>query len=228
MIKLTQRLEAIKNRIKPDGRVIDVGTDHGMLPVYLIERGLARHVTATDINPDPLDKARKLAAEHGLTDSIDFVLTDGLVGVSPDADTVVIAGMGGETMIGILAAAPWLRGRGVQLILQPQSKQRELTVWLGENGYNIIGGSLVRERDKYYVIIEVSSIDPPRGMDEYYILRLLCGTCDPTLPDYIDTLIKRQRYIVGGLEKSAASDQLEIERNRLSILENIKGETEKW
>lgn len=228
MIKLTQRLEAIKNRIKPDGRVIDVGTDHGMLPVYLIESGIARHVTATDINPDPLDKARRLAADYGVTDSIDFILTDGLVGVSPDADTVVIAGMGGETMIGILDAAPWIRGRGVQLILQPQSKQRELTVWLGENGYDIIGGSLVRERDKYYVIIEVSPAEPPRRPDEYYILRLLCDGHDPILPDYLDTLIKRQRYIIGGLEKSTAEAQLEIERNRLAILENIKGETEKW
>ena len=220
MIKLTDRLEAIKNRIKTCGRVIDVGTDHGMLPVYLIQSGKARRVTATDINPEPLDKARRLAAECGVSGSIDFLLTDGLAGVQRDADTVVIAGMGGETMISIISAAPWLRERRTRLILQPQSKQRELTVWLGENGYAVTSAELVRERDKYYVIIEVTAGET--RMDEYYILRLLDANGDPLLPEYLDALIRRQRYIVSGLEQSKNTERLREEKARLALLSQIR------
>ena len=135
MIRLTKRLEAIKNRITPGGRVIDVGTDHGMLPVYLAENGLAVSLAATDINAEPLARGKELAAEHGVQDRISFVLTDGLRGVGPEFDTVVIAGMGGETMISILEAAPWVRENRVQLILQPQSKFGDLTLWLSAQQY---------------------------------------------------------------------------------------------
>lgn len=229
MIKLTKRLEAIKNHISADARVIDVGTDHGYIPVYLAVENRAGSIIATDINIGPLSRARELAAEYDVSDKISFILTDGLSGIESDADTIIIAGMGGETIIGILKAAPWIQTRGIKLILQPQSKTDELTLWLAENGFAVESCELVCEREKYYIIFEAKSgMAENEAFEALYAERLLLKTHDPALPDYFDNLIHRQIRIVNGLKTSGNSQQLEKSRAVLNRLIAMKGETEKW
>ncbi|MBQ6539494.1 MAG: SAM-dependent methyltransferase, partial [Oscillospiraceae bacterium] len=171
-------------------------------------------------------RGKELAAEHGVQDRISFVLTDGLQGVGPEFDTVVIAGMGGETMIGILEAAPWVRENRVQLILQPQSKFGDLTLWLSDNGYAISDAELVSERGKYYVILEVTASE--MTMDRHFILRLLSERRDPLLPEYLDHLVRIQRNVVKGVEKSENREQLVTETEDLNVLLQLREETEKW
>ena len=203
-----------------------MGTDHGMLPVYLAENELAVMITATDINAEPLSRGMELAREHGVADRIGFILTDGLRGVEPEADTVVIAGMGGETMIGILETASWVRYNNVRLILQPQSKFEELTVWLCDNGYAIHDAELVHDRDKYYVIIEVSAGN--QTMDGHFILRRLMEKRDPLMPGFLDQLTRIQRNIVAGLERSDDNEQLQKEKTVYDSLMRMKEEASKW
>lgn len=117
-------------------RILDVGTDHGYIAIALALRG--ERVAASDIAAAPLEKARQNAARYSADGLIDFHLCDGI----PDAlrgklDCVVIAGMGGETIIGILERAPWLRESVTTLVLQPQSKQPLLREWLIADGWTI-------------------------------------------------------------------------------------------
>lgn len=229
MIKLTKRLEAIKNHISVGAQVIDVGTDHGYIPVYLAVNDMASSIIAADINSGPLSKARELANEYGVSDKMSFVLTDGLRGIEPSADTIIIAGMGGETIISILEAAPWVHEEGVKLILQPQSKISDLTVWLAEKGFAVKSCELVYEREKYYIIMEITVGGVVQeAFDPMYAENLLLEAHDPILPDYLDNLIRRQKHIVKGLEESKSGEQLEENREILVRLIELKGETEKW
>ena len=132
------------------GRIADIGTDHAYLPIYLVREGIVSHALAADINEGPIQSARANIAAAGLTDRIETLRTDGLCGVEPYApDDILIFGMGGELIIHILEAAPWIRTERIGLILQPMSRAAVLRAWLLENGFAITGESLTLE-EKYY------------------------------------------------------------------------------
>ena len=102
MNNLSLRLSTIASLVPKGAFVCDVGTDHGFLPIFLMESGKARGVIATDINEKPLKKAKENLKKTG-TEGITLRLCDGLSGIKKgDADTVIIAGMGGEVISGIL------------------------------------------------------------------------------------------------------------------------------
>ena len=125
-IELTPRLQAVAGLVPRGARLADVGTDHAYLPASLLQQGVIDTAVAADLRPGPLDRARATAERYGLTEQISFRLCDGLSGILPEeADTVVIAGMGGETIAAILSAAPWVREEGKRLILQPMSAQED-------------------------------------------------------------------------------------------------------
>ena len=154
MIHLSPRLAAVARHVPEGARPIDVGTDHAMVPVWLIQSGRCPSVLAADIRPGPLDSARALLMKTGTADRIRLMQTDGLAGIGPgDGDTVILAGMGGETMVDILSAAPWTREEGTLLILEPQSKKADLRRWLNNNGYAVLTEQLVRDAGRIYPIL---------------------------------------------------------------------------
>ena len=103
---MNKRLEAIYALIGEGRGLVDVGTDHGYIPTALAQSGYAGNIIASDIKPGPLQAARRSAENAGVADKIDFLLCDGLDGCDPSAiDTIVIAGMGGDTICGILDRA---------------------------------------------------------------------------------------------------------------------------
>ena len=151
---LQPRLQLLSELIPENARLADIGTDHGYLPVALIQQGKIQSAIASDIGEEPLEHAKRTAEEYGIS-GIDFRLCSGLDGISPkEADTVVIAGMGGETMISILSAAPWTR-ENMLLLLQPMTKIEDLRRWLGENGYDFEKERLVWDKGNLYPIFVV-------------------------------------------------------------------------
>lgn len=177
----------------------DVGTDHGYLGVWLLQSGRTEQVLATDIHIGPLNRARQTAVEYGLESEIATHLCDGLQ--FPDAEraeSVVIAGMGGETMISILSAAPWTK-QGRTLVLQPQSKRPELEQWLHENGYTIIDARLCLDGGKLYLAIVVHG-EPSEKLQsaEAFLLR----NHDPLLPEFLSQEIQKIEYALKGMEQA--------------------------
>ena len=106
---LSNRLQSCCRFVNPGDRVADIGCDHGYLGIHLLVSGIASSVIAADINEGPLSSAVKNAATYGVSDRIAFYLSDGVKNVPRDFDALVCAGMGADTMISILEAAPWLR-----------------------------------------------------------------------------------------------------------------------
>ena len=156
-LSLQPRLALLASLV-PQGAVLaDVGTDHGYIPVCLRQRGVIDRAIASDIGREPLEHARRTAEEYGVG-GIDLRLCAGLDAIAPEeCDTVLIAGMGGETIWGILAAAPWTRDGRHTLLLQPQTKIEELRLRLCENGYAVTREHLVRDKGKLYVVMTVTA-----------------------------------------------------------------------
>lgn len=191
-VHLSPRLDAIARAVPPGARVIDVGTDHAHLPVWLAQTGRASHVFASDIRPGPLENARALVEKTGTGHIVRLRLADGLCGFSgADGDTVVIAGMGGETIVSILSAAQWIRS-GAALILAPQTKPEALRRWLTRNGFSITEELLVKDAGRIYPILTACGGEaPPYSEAELHTGLFPQVSSQPLLGEYLDGLIRR-------------------------------------
>ena len=150
-MQLSQRLSSVASMVTAGNCLADVGTDHGYVPIYLYERQMIPRAIAMDINKGPLERARLHIAEYGYQNAIETRLSDGMAALKPgEADSVVIAGMGGPLMVKILSAYPEVTASLKELILQPQSEISEVRVWLYEQGYEIVEEHMVFEDGKYY------------------------------------------------------------------------------
>lgn len=150
-MQLSQRLSSVASMVTAGNCLADVGTDHGYVPIYLYERNIIPHAIAMDVNKGPLERAALHIAESGMKEAIETRLSDGLTALKPgEADSVVIAGMGGPLIIRILSAHLEVTESLKELILQPQSEISEVRIWLYEQGYEIIEEHMVFEDGKYY------------------------------------------------------------------------------
>jgi len=160
-MELSPRLQAIAQQVPQGARLVDVGTDHGYLPVWLLLNGQIESAIAADLRAGPLDRARNTARQFKQANRISFRLCDGLSDIRADeADTMVIAGMGGETIATILDAAPWTR-QDKLLLLQPMTGAPRLRKWLQTSGYVILNENIAREGKKLYSIWTVTGGDMP-------------------------------------------------------------------
>ena len=153
-IPLSARLQACCNYVSSGDRVADVGCDHGYLGIYLLKNGIAQSVIASDINEGPLQSAVRNSEKFGVRDKMTFYLSDGVRNIPRDFDTLVCAGMGGDTMVSILAAAPWLKSKQYRLILQCQSKNAILRRYLSENGWCIRQEQIIPDGKFLYTVLE--------------------------------------------------------------------------
>lgn len=151
-MELSARLQTIAQQVPQGARLVDVGTDHGYLPVWLLQNGRVEKAIASDLREGPLERARATARQYGIEETLSLRLCDGLAGIEAnEVDTVVIAGMGGETIASILRAAPWAH-QDKLLLLQPMTGMPQLRRWLQENGYAILSERVAQEGTKLYSI----------------------------------------------------------------------------
>ena len=227
-LELGPRLRAIADLVPPDCRCLaDIGTDHGYVPAALLLAGRVGRAVAADVGALPLDHARRTAARCGVEDRIDLRLGDGLSVLSPgEADVIVIAGMGGDTIAGILAAAPWSRD-GPLLLLQPMSRACELRRWLPEQGYAVRAETLVQDKGVLYPILSAAGgTMAPASEAQAWGGFLLEG--DPLWGRYLSDRILRLRRAAAGLER-ARDPALAVKRTALlSAAAALEQKREEW
>ncbi len=145
-MQLSDRMQAIADRVAPGERVADIGTDHGQIPVWLFAKGVCPRVILTDISADSLKKAKETAGAYQFGSGLEFRVGNGLQVLSPgEVDTVIIAGMGGKLIRDILSHDPEHAKSFRKLILQPRKGMGPLRKWLLENGYRITSEDVVWE-----------------------------------------------------------------------------------
>lgn len=166
---LSERLFAIAKSLPKDATICDVGSDHGHLPLYLLSSGISKKVIVTDLNPKPLDRAKTALSEAGFFDHAEFYQTDGIEEILPlSPDAFVIAGMGGETVVGILSRALDRVPKGTSFVLQPMTKLPELREFLYESGFQILDETVVFENNKFFPILSVTYRAEPKKRNELF------------------------------------------------------------
>ena len=193
-MQLSTRLSALVQFVPQGSSVIDVGTDHAYIPIYLMQTGRAVRCLATDINAGPLKKAAHNMKLHGITD-IRLKQTNGLEGVtSADGDVIMISGMGGYLIIDILEHAKALVKGIKKLILQPQQDIEQVRRYLHQIGFQIETEDFVIDDEKYYTVI-VAILGEERYVHDYdYVY----GKCliQKELPVFKEWLIKKEEKLV--------------------------------
>ena len=167
-MKLTDRLLKIASLVDNGKRIADIGTDHGYIPVYLLNQNKIQYAILGDINKGPLENARKEVTRNKLQDKVDLRLGSGIeVLKENEVDEIIIAGMGGMLINNLLKANEKVAHTTEKLILQPMQAPEELRMFLYQNGYKILDEHLVREEHRLYEIIvckyeglEPQEIDP--------------------------------------------------------------------
>ena len=207
-IPLSDRLLACADFVVPGARVADVGCDHGYLSIYLLKNQLASQVIASDINEGPLQSAVRNAEKFGVRDQIHFFLADGVRNVPRDFDTLICAGMGADTMISILEAAPWLKSGQYKLILQCQSRRPALREYLSKSGWQIRKETLAEDGKFIYPILEaVFAPAPPLSPAETHISPALMACQSELLPEFYSRVCSGLQTSINGLTKAGQTEK---------------------
>lgn len=225
-MKLSNRLYACAGLVRPGSCAADIGTDHGYLPIYLVTHGICSRVIASDLRPMPLQAAKDNAAQAGVEEKITFCLSDGLRSVPLEGiDTVICAGMGGDTIQSILLGTPEIWRAGVQFILQPQAAVPELRGFLSEHGFRIQREIFAQDGKFIYTVMEVTyGGGAPISEAQRYIPRGTVDRRDPLYQAYMDRIRGSLRKTVDGLQHATEPDagRLTYYRAALHAVEELE------
>ena len=218
-IPLSNRLLTCCGYVRPGDRVADIGCDHGYLGIHLLQEGIASFVIAADVKEQPLHSAYSNARKYGVSENMAFYLSDGVKNIPRTFDTLVCAGMGADTMISILSAAPWLKASCYRLILQCQSKRPLLQSYLSREGYAIRRETLAQDGRFLYPVMEVV-YEPGQILTgaHTYISPALLESGSPLLPAFLDRVIVGVENTLLGLSRTGGSAYEEQQ----TLLEQLK------
>lgn len=200
---LSERLKVIADLIPPNAKVIDIGTDHAYLPIYLYQKNITHNIVATDISQNVLNSSLNNLQKYNLDKNIDLILSDGFSNIKERFDVGIISGMGASTIIKILNTKELPN----MFIIQSNNDHYKLRKYLMNINYKLIKEIIVKEKKHYYIIMKYE-----KGSDNLTEAELLFGISNNL--DYYHYLLNHYKFVYN---KSHAKKYL----NYISILNNI-------
>ena len=209
-MEISDRLKAIADLVTSGNSLVDVGCDHGYLPIYLVKKGIIPHAVASDVNKGPLEAALRNIKLYGISeDVIKTRLSDGLKNISPgEGKTLVIAGMGGALTVRILDESFPVFSSFDEVILQPQSEIEKVREYISKKGYVITRENFLKEDGKYYTVMLINKTDSPAAYSQE---ELLYGPClirekHPVLLEFLEEKKKKYTCIYNELRRKNDPD----------------------
>ena len=218
---LDERLSLIETMVPLCRGVADVGADHGLLICQLAASGRVRWGVATDIHAKPLDKARREARSRGLESRVICLLADGLGELPPHGlDTVIIAGMGGETIAHIMGGWRHSHRPGITWLLQPMTKAERLRQWLWNHGFEIRREPCCQAGGRVYSVMEAAWTGQPRVPDtgEIYLGKVDPGAGPESLA-YCREVLERARQKARGAARGENREEAALAGDTAAALE---------
>ena len=226
---LSERMLRTAGFVSRGNRTADVGCDHAYTSIYLVEQGIAPQVIAMDVNAGPLARAKENVAKFGMEDKISLRLSNGLAKLLPgEADTVLIAGMGGPLMERILSAYPETVAQVKELVLQPQSEIAEFRRFVQRIGFRITEEDMLVEEGKYYTILRAEhGEETPWTEEEYSYGKCLRKTAIPVLQAFLEEERRKAKEVLDGLSAAGTEKAARRREEILLQLERNEAMTEK-
>lgn len=226
MVRISERLKTVAHMCDKGAVVADIGTDHGYLPIYLVQAGIAPSAIAMDLRKDPLDKAKKHICDNGLQDKIQTRLSDGMEKLAKDeADIITICGMGGRLISDILTKGMNIISQNTTLIVSPQSEVGDFRHFLVSQGFEVADEKMLKEDGKYYFIIKCHKSDGKvysgYSEAEYQYGWKLLENRDKTLYEYLIKEKEVNEGISSSLKKDADNLSVSSRLQQLSDKNNI-------
>ena len=225
-LELPPRLQLLANWVPQGARLADVGTDHALLPVWLRLHERVVFAIASDLRKLPLERAKDTGRIHGVN-QIEYRLCNGLAAIAPnEVDTIVIAGMGGETIASILEAAPWTADGTHTMLLQPMTHAEDLRGYLASHDYAIVQEALVYDRGTIYPVMKVQA-----GKMHLTIGQLYGGAAllhDPLGDRYLIERIIRFMGAIAGLNRSTVPEDQKRADNLRDVVTALMSMREEW
>jgi len=227
MVKISNRLTTAAALVTQGYTLADVGTDHGYIPIYLLQQKKIPSAIAMDINEGPLERAKEHIALYGLQAYIQTRLSDGVAALKPgEVEAVLIAGMGGGLVMHILKDGEKVCQSAKELILQPQSEIERVREFLREKGYTILAEDMVYEDGKFYPMMKVQyqgeNENAQKASEVLKLSDLYGGLLLQNRHPVLKTFLEKERLIYTGikenLEKQPVSEKI---RMRLAEVEDI-------
>lgn len=217
-MQLSIRLAAVADLAKDAVYLADIGTDHGYVPIFLALHGQLQHAVAMDINRGPLLRAREHIAQYRLEDKIEVRLSDGARELKQgEADTVVIAGMGGPLTVRILTEGEDQLSSVQTLVLQPQSEIGKVRRFLHQDGFAIIEEDMVKDEGKYYPMMKAKRAKQEPWEDfEYRYGKKLLEKNSACLYEF---LLKEKKNLENILHSLCGKEGRHILRRREQLLD---------
>lgn len=217
-MQLSKRLEAVVRLAGTCQCIADIGTDHGYIPIYMVEQHLAERAIAMDVNKGPLERAQKNIQAYRMEDKIVTRLSDGAAALkSGEADGVIIAGMGGLLTIRILESGEEILKTVQTLVLQPQSELEQVRKFLAEHGYRITAENMVLDEGKYYPMMRVEHGTQEKWEEQEYAFgKYLIAAGNPVLQEFLEKEEKLCGEILSSLEGKSGEH---VERRRAEVQE---------
>lgn len=215
MIKISERLCMAASLVSEGNRLADVGTDHGYVPIYLLQQQRIPHAIAMDINRGPLERAKEHVRLYQLEEYIETRLSDGVEALMPgEADTILLAGMGGGLVMHILEAGREVCHAARELVLQPQSELSRVRRFLEAEGYVVEAEEMVYEDGKYYPMMRVHYEESAKNLsytqkpEIYQYGGMLLERKHPALLRYLNWEKQIQEQILQQLKKQPQTEQI--------------------
>lgn len=231
MLQLSDRLQRIVTCISDGESVVDVGTDHGMVPIALYQNNNMIRTILTDVNQGPLQKARENILRYAPSMAMDLRQGNGLAPIKPgEVDVAVIAGMGGRLIETILSDQPVIANSLKKFILQPRNGQDKLRMFLERQGYPVKDEFLAREGNFLCEIIVAVTNAATRRVTykdpiDYEISPLLFQKNDPLLPEFLEKKLAIETEILGEIVSHGnpgSEIRFESAKKRIKELERLQ------
>ena len=225
MISLSDRLGKIAEMVIPGKAMADVGTDHGYIPISLLEQNKVPFAILCDINAGPLEIAKRNIESASIPeDAYCLRLGSGLEPlINSEVTTVVIAGMGGELIEDILSFDIDKSKSFSRFILQPRTHANELRHYLSVNSFEIKDYALVKEKER---ICEIIAAEPAANgnlkEDISLISDFLINKGDPLLREFVDYKIRTADAVLENLSNSGSQESEALSSVWRSILSELK------
>nr|WP_302595357.1 class I SAM-dependent methyltransferase [uncultured Cellulosilyticum sp.] len=225
-MQLSNRLATLTKYVPQGSSVIDVGTDHAYVPIYLIKNNIVTSCMATDINKGPLVKAQQNIDKYRIS-NIRLKQTSGLQGITEeDGNVIMISGMGGYLIIDILKAAMPVVKAAKRLILQPQQDIDQVRKFLHDNDFKIVTEDFAKDDDKYYTILVVEKGKEAYDKEyEYLFGKCLIEKKLPLFKEWLTKKMKKLEEIKSHLKEKQgeqpAARMIELEKEIAQIKEVI-------